>query len=221
MPPLPPCSRVVLVEDDAPFRAYIAGLLTDSGRYTVVAEAGSGEEARGWPDSAAPELAVVDIVLPGVAGPQVARELLARFPRLHIVMLTGRSEDDLVLDSIRAGAIGYVLKGTDSASVVDALDDARAGGAPMSPAIARRVLALMRDQPAAAGTTAPGPGLTPLTPREHDVLSLVATGVTDKEVAARLGISLSAVKQHLANIYAKWRVRSRTEAAIRFTQARR
>lgn len=216
---------VVLVEDDAPFRAYVAGVLADSGRYEVVAQAGSAEEAAAWPGEIAPGLAVVDVMLPGVAGTVVVRRLLERCPDVLVVMLTGRADDDAITDAIRGGAIGYVLKGASSAAIVEALDDARAGGAPMSPAIARRLLTLLREAPssAAQGVAAKRVGgeLRALTARETEVLGLVAGGATDKEAATKLGVSVSAVKAHLANIYAKWRVRSRTEAAIKFTKAGR
>ncbi len=221
-PAAPARLRAVLIEDDVPFRAYVTGVLAATGRYTVVAEAATAEEAAAWPDSLAPQIALVDYALPGASVGDAARRLLARFPRLPVVILTGHADDHVLLEAIRAGAIGYVLKGTDSTGLVAALDDAAAGGAPMTPSIARRVLALLREPASIAKSGSPGPAeLRDLTPREHDVLTLVASGSTDKEAAAQLGVSLSAVKQHLANIYAKWRVRSRTEAAIKFTQARR
>lgn len=213
-----PRLRTLLIEDDAPFRTYVAGVLAASGRFTIVAEAATAEEAAAWPDSLAPQLALVDYALPGASGAEATRRLRARFPALPIVILTGHADDEIILDAVRAGASGYVLKGTDSVALVEALEDAAGGGAPMTPSIARRVLALLREPAAASAVATP---LRDLTPREHDVLTLVADGATDKEAAARLGVSLSAVKQHLANIYAKWRVRSRTEAAIKFTQARR
>lgn len=218
-------TRIALIEDDVPFRSFVAALLGGSGRYEVVAQATTAEEAARWPTALAPSVALVDLNLPGATGAAAARELLQKFPRLTIVMFTARTDDDAILDAIKAGAVGYLVKGTDSAELLAALDEALTGGAPMSPAIARRVLTLMRETPSpAAQLNAQRDGgvkLEPLTPREHDVLSLVATGAADKEAATQLGISVSAVKQHLANIYAKWRVRSRTEAAIKFTQARR
>ncbi|MBI5772010.1 MAG: response regulator transcription factor [Verrucomicrobia bacterium] len=216
--------RVGLVEDDVLFRRYVAGVLDATGRYRVVAEATTAAEARGWPDAAAPAVAFVDIALPDDSGNAVVADLLARFPQLAVVMLTARDEESLILEAIRAGAGGYVLKAMDSAGLVAVLDDVRAGGAPMSPAIARKVVGLMRNPAAAAATAAPRPAdvaLEGLTPRETEVLALVAAGEADKEVAARLGISLSVVKAHLGKIYAKWRVRSRTEAAIKFTRQRK
>lgn len=218
-------TRIALIEDDVPFRGFVAALLGGSGRYEVVAQATTAEEAASWPTALAPSVALVDLNLPGATGDAAARELLQKFPRLTIVMFTARTDDDAILDAIKAGAVGYLVKGTDSAELLAALDEALAGGAPMSPAIARRVLTLMREAPSPAAQLNAqrdgGAKLEPLTPREHHVLSLVATGASDKEAATQLGISVSAVKQHLANIYAKWRVRSRTEAAIKFTQARR
>jgi DNA-binding NarL/FixJ family response regulator len=216
---------VVLVEDDAPFRGYVAGVLAESGRYEVVAQAGSAEEAAAWRADLAPEVAIVDVMLPGVVGTVLARRLTERFPGVLVVMLTGRADDEAIAEAIRGGAIGYVLKGASSAAMLEALDDARAGGAPMSPAIARRVLALMREGPSgtvkAVAAKGGGEELRALTERETEVLGRVAAGATDKEAAAQLGVSVSAIKAHLANIYAKWRVRSRTEAAIKFTQAGR
>lgn len=221
----PPRTRIVLIEDDAPFRGYVAALLASSGRYEVVAQASTAEEAMNWPAALAPSVALVDLLLPGASGALATRELLTKFPPITVIMLTARTDDDAILEAIKAGAVGYIVKGTDSAGLLAALDEAQTGGAPMSPAIARRVLALMREVPSPAAQLGAqrdgGARLEPLTPREHDVLSLVATGAADKEAAVQLGISVSAVKQHLANIYAKWRVRSRTEAAIKFTQARR
>lgn len=224
---LPPNSRlrVALIEDDVPFRGFVAGLLNESPRYEVIAQADSAEATAAWSPQLRPDVALVDIALPGAPGTVAVRRLLEKFPTLTIVMLTARTDDDSILDAIKAGAVGYIVKGTHSAELLTALDDACSGGAPMSPAIARRVLALMRESPSPAAQMnaqrAGGSPLQPLTPREHDVLSLVATGASDKEAATRLGVSVSAVKQHLANIYAKWRVRSRTEAAIKFTQAGR
>lgn len=219
-------ARVLLLEDDLPFRAYIAGILNSSGRYRVVAEATSAEEASTWTADLAPALVLVDVMLPGKPGISAVAQLMEKFPGVHVIVFTGRYEDDVILDAIRAGAAGYVLKGTSSTELLAALEDAMNGGAPMSPSIARRVLTLMRNNGSTApvqpaGAPARPTELRALTPREHDVLSLVANGASDKETAEQLGVSVSAVKQHLSNIYSKWRVRSRTEAAIKFTAARR
>jgi DNA-binding NarL/FixJ family response regulator len=208
--------RVALVDDDPHFRLFLESMLGASGRHEVVAVAGSAEEAMAWPTTAAPHVALVDVGLPGRTGSLLAGDLLARFPGALIIMVSALRDDGPILEAIRGGAVGYVLKGADAAELVAAIDDALAGGAPMSPAIARRVLALMRAEPAAATSTAE---LARLTPRETEMLELVATGAGDKEVAEKLGVARPTVKNCLLGIYAKWRVSSRTEAAVKFVRA--
>lgn len=143
-------------------------------------------------------------------------------------MLTAVADDEVVLEAIRAGACGYVLKGASSDALIAAIKDALAGGAPMSPSIARRVLSLLRTLPPAEAEAADGVAAKErdtgaerppmLTPRELEVVSLVAGGLGDKEIAERLGTAVSTVKNQPAGVYAKWRVRSRTEAAARFSR---
>lgn len=211
---------VGLIEDDAPYRAYLEMLLGGSEAYAVAASAGSAEEALAWTARVRPELLLVDVALPGRSGPAAVADLAAKWPGVKIVMLTGRDADAPVLEAIRAGAAGYLLKSASSAEILEALDDVRAGGAPMSPAIARRVLTLLREPPAAdaGGASAAGPELALLTEREREVLALVADGCADKEICVRLGVTRSTVKNHLTAIYDKWRVRSRTQAAVRFVK---
>jgi DNA-binding NarL/FixJ family response regulator len=110
------------------------------------------------------------------------------------------------------------LKSAGSAEIVEALDDAQAGGAPMSPSIAQRVLGLLREPVKAGGDKVEARELAQLTEREREVLALVANGDADKEICDKLGITRSTVKNHLTAIYDKWRVRSRTQAAVRFVK---
>jgi DNA-binding NarL/FixJ family response regulator len=209
--------RVVLIEDDAPFRSYVAALLAATGRYQVAGSYGSAEAAmHDWP-APPPALVLLDEVLPGLQGGQAVERLLRLVPALRIVMLTARSEDAVILEAIRAGACGYLVKGASSDEVLDAVDTALAGGAPMSPGVARKVLELLRQAPIEPPSMPTAP-LAPLTPREQEVLALVAEGLLDKEIAARLGTAVPTVKNHLASVYAKWRVRSRTEAAVNYVK---
>jgi DNA-binding NarL/FixJ family response regulator len=214
--PTPRLIDVGVIEDDAPYRSYLATLLAGSGRYALAAEADSAEVALAWPAGVTPALLLVDVMLPGRSGPSAVKELLARWPQVKVVMLTGRDADEPVLEAIRAGAAGYLLKSASSGEIIEALDDVRAGGAPMSPAIACRVLVLLRDP--GASTSGSGGELAQLTEREREVLALVAEGCADKEICTRLGITRSTVKNHLTAIYDKWRVRSRTQAAVRFVK---
>lgn len=214
--PSPGLIAVGVIEDDAPYRSYLATLLAGSERYALTAEAGSAEAALAWPAPAAPALLLVDVMLPGRSGPAAVKEFLARWPQVKVVMLTGRDADEPVLEAIRAGAAGYLLKSASSGEIIEALDDVRAGGAPMSPAIARRVLGLLREP--GASSTGSGGELAMLTEREREVLALVANGDADKAICAKLGVTRSTVKNHLTAIYDKWRVRSRTQAAVRFVK---
>jgi DNA-binding NarL/FixJ family response regulator len=211
---------VALVDDDPHFLLFLESAFSASARHKVTATAGSAEEADAWPAGAPPHVALVDIALPGRSGAALVSSLVRKFPRLLVIMLTARSDEDALLESIRAGAVGYLLKGLDEEEIHAAIDDALSGGAPMSPAIARRVLALMREAPAAAARGANAAELALLTPREREVLELVAAGTPNKEVAERLGLALSTVKNALLAIYGKWRVRSRLEATLKLRGGR-
>ncbi len=213
--PTSPRIAVGVIEDDAPYRSYLATLLAGSEGYALAAEAGSAEAALAWPGGTTPALLLVDVGLPGSSGPATVQAFRARWPQVKVVMLTGRDTDEAVLEAIRAGAAGYLLKSASSGEILEALDDVREGGAPMSPAIARRVLGLLRE----GGANPAGSGeLALLTEREREVLALVADGCADKEICVKLAITRSTVKNHLTAIYDKWRVRSRTQAALRFVK---
>ena len=232
----PPKLPVALVEDDVPFRGYIAALVNSSERWRVVLEASSVEEALRGEEKTKPKVLLLDVDLPGTSGAAAVGKFIEAWPGVSVVMLSGLDQDEVVLEAIREGAGGYLRKDASSDEVLAALDDVVAGGAPMSPAIARRVLTLLRGVP--AGAVEPERAATPggaekrtermsavvamplLTPREHEVLAFVADGLGDKEIADRLGTAVSTIKNHLANVYGKWRVRSRTEAAIKFTHSR-
>lgn len=208
-----PQVHVALIEDDEPYRFYISALLETTGRLKVVAQAATAETGLREVVAQRPHVVLLDLRLPDRAGETIIGQLLEAVPGLRIVVLTGRDGDETVLASIRAGACGYLLKGASSDEVIGAVDDALAGGAPMSPAVARKVMDLLRAVPV---TTDSADGLAVLTPRERDVLERVANGGSDKEVATQLGLSRSTVKNVLQAIYGKWRVRSRTEAAAKF-----
>jgi DNA-binding NarL/FixJ family response regulator len=204
---------VALIEDDAPYRAYIAALLESTGRMRVTAQGGTANAGLTAAMARRPRILLLDLHLPDRAGETIIAPLLAALPDLKIVVLSGHDGDDAVLAAIRAGACGYLLKGASSADVIDAVEDALCGGAPMSPSIARKVMQLLRSASVEARAA---DGLAVLTPREREVLELVANGSSDKEVAAALNLSRSTVKNVLQAVYGKWRVRTRTEAAAKF-----
>jgi len=221
-PPKSPASspriRVALVDDDPHFRLVVGSLLAASGRHEMAATAGSAEEAADWPESSAPDVILLDVGLPGRTGVALAGELRRKFPHALVVMITAANEDGVVLDAIRAGAVGYVLKTGDTVRIIEAIDDALAGGAPMSPSIARKVLGLMQRQAAPNPEMSASAELSTLTTREIAVLELVAQGEGDKEIGEKLGVARSTVKNCLLRIYGKWRVKSRTAAAVKFVR---
>lgn len=204
-----------LVEDDAPYRAYMTALLESVDGRRVAFAVGSAEEGLKELAAARVRVLLLDVKLPGISGAVAVERILAAQPDLLVIMLTAVDAEEVVLQALRAGACGYLLKGVSSEAVLAAVDDALAGGAPMSPSIAKQVLALLRTAPVLPAKTN-GEKLTALTAREQEVLGRVAAGQSDKEIAAELGTAVSTVKNHLASVYAKWRVRSRTEAAVRF-----
>lgn len=207
---------VALIDDDSPVREYLRLLLEASGRYRVVGSVGSVEDGLRWPAKLHFDLLFLDIGLPGLQGSAAVSQFLAARAGLAIIMLTGKRDDDAVLESLRAGACGYLLKGDPSESILRAADDAMAGGAPMSPWIARRLLTFLRGGTGTMASEAERQESEKLSTRETEVLALAAEGLADKEIADRLGLTRSTVKNHLASVYRKWQVSSRTEAAVRY-----
>ena len=208
---------VGIVEDDPHFRLFLESMLEASPRHRLVASAGSAAEALSWVPEAPPHVLLVDVGLPDRPGTELLGDLLKNHPTALALILSAETSPATVLAAIQAGAVGYVLKGGREEDLLAAIDDALAGGAPMSPSIARKVLGLMRGQGAAA-KPAGGGELAILTERELELLEHVAAGAGDKEIAEALGLSRSTVKNALLVIYQKWRVRSRTEAAVKFTR---
>lgn len=222
LPPAPGLIRVGVVDDDERFRVYVESFFAASARHDLVLTAGSVAAAAAWPADRVPHVVLVDMRLADGEGPAVVRGLVAKYPGVLCLMLTGVSEPEPVLEAVKAGAVGYLLKGGGMEAIMAAIDDALGGGAPMSPAIARIVLGLMQGAVPApsARQGAVEVELNFLTARELAVLERVAEGATDKEVSEQLQISSSTVKNTLLSIYAKWRVRSRTEAAVKFVRVK-
>src|SRR5437899_4423425 len=157
-----------------------------------------------------PDVALVDINLPGMSGIECVAKLKVRLPGLRVLMLTTYEESDLIFNSLRAGASGYLLKKMLPAELIRAVEEVHAGGAPMSMQIARKVVDYFHAAPPAASD------VDKLTPREQEVLTLLAKGCLYKEISNRLGISVTTVRTHLKHIYEKLHVQSRTEAAVKF-----
>lgn len=209
----PDRSSVAFVEDDPSYRRALARVF---GPRTVGAWE-SVEAALPALPAAAPAVLLVDIDLPGLPGHAAVPRLLAAAPTAQIVMLTAHDRDELIFAALQAGAIGYLLKSAAPAEILAAVAEAIAGGAPMSPSIARRIVGFF-----AARKLAPPPaatrdaGLAGLTARDEELLALIAAGADDKTAAQRLGLAHGSVRNRLQKIYRQLHVGSRTEAVLRW-----
>jgi DNA-binding NarL/FixJ family response regulator len=200
---------ISLVEDDRDTRDNLAALLRGETRLKCLGAYATGEAAIAGIARDKPDVALVDINLPGISGIECVAVLKARLPELRVLMLTTYEESDLIFNSLRAGASGYLLKKLLPSELIQAVEQVHAGGAPMSMQVARKVVDHFHQAPAASD-------VDKLTPREQEVLSLLARGCLYKEIGDRLGISVTTVRTHLKHIYEKLHVQSRTEAAVKF-----
>ena len=209
-PSTPMPIRVSIVEDDRDTRESLAALIKSAAAFHCLETYPTGEKALLGIPANVPDVALVDINLPGMSGIECVAKLKARVLNLHIVMLTTYEDSDLIFDSLRAGASGYLLKNMPPEELLAALEEVQAGGAPMSMQVARKVVHHFHRTPAAAGD------VETLSPREYEVLALLAKGALYKEIADQLGITLGTVRTHQRRIYEKLHVQSRTEAAVKF-----
>ncbi len=203
--------RVLLADDHAVVRKGIREFLEEDGEITVVAEASDGMEALRLVAEHTPAVAVLDIQMPGATGIEVTRQIKARYPQVRVLILTAYDDDPYIFALLRAGADGYILKSADSDELVRAVKDTVAGGKVLDPDIAAKVVAVMTSgKPASAQDQ-----VEPLTERELEILRLAGQGLTNRAIGLQLGISDRTVQGHLANIYGKLQVGSRTEAVTK------
>ncbi len=200
--------RVLLADDHAVVRKGIREFLEEDPEITVVAEAGDGAEAVRLAAEHLPDVAVLDIQMPRLTGIEATRQIKATLPGVYVLILTAYEDDPYVFALLRAGADGYLLKSADSDDLVRAVKATAAGGKVLDPAVAAKVIAQMTTgKPAAADDQ-----IEPLSERELAVLRLAGQGLTNKAIGVELAISDRTVQGHLANIYGKLGVASRTEA---------
>lgn len=196
--------RVLVADDHAIVRTGIRHVLESEPGFVVVAEASTGAEALELTASLRPDVAVLDISMPGSSGIRVAGELRARVPETQVLIVSMHDNTEYVLESIRAGAHGYLLKDTAATELRGAIRAVRRGESYFSPPIAGRLSAVVRGDAAAA----PARGLAQLTARERQVLTGIAQGHTNREIAALLGISPRTVESHRENLMKKLGVRT-------------
>ncbi|MFD1468538.1 response regulator [Hymenobacter caeli] len=204
-------TRLVLYEDNAGLRASLGAFLAGAPGLLLVGEFASCAQAGADAARLRPDVVLMDIDMPDCSGIEGLRRVKAAAPATLVVMLTVFEDNDRVFDAICAGADGYLLKKTPPARLLEAIAEVRAGGAPMTPVVARQVLRLF-PRPGAARSPAAASEAPPLSARELEILGLLVEGYSYKMIAARCFISLDTVRSHIKKIYEKLHVRSSTEA---------
>ncbi len=202
---------VFIADDHAMFRAGLSALLATLGDVRIVGECATGAEAIEAVTDAQPDVVLMDIHMPGMNGIEATREILLRSPHIRVVMLTMYEDDDSVFAALRAGALGYVLKGAKQDELARAVRAAAHGEALYSPVIARRILEYFTT-----GSLANPPGgMLRLSMREREILALMAQGQDNRDIAASLFLSDKTVRNHISNIYSKLHVSDRAQAIAR------
>lgn len=205
---------VLIVEDDAVTRKSLSLAIESEPSLRLVAAFDSVKPALDWFENQAVDVLLTDLGLPDGSGLDIIRDCARRYPECDIMVITMSSDEANVLACIEAGAAGYVLKDAGRLDVVRAVLDLRAGGSPMSPAIARMVLARVRGGKAAPATLEENNVVATLTKREAAILDLISRGDSYGEVARLLSVSVGTVQTHIKNIYGKLSVHSRGEAVF-------
>ncbi|MER5617842.1 MULTISPECIES: response regulator transcription factor [unclassified Streptomyces] len=195
--------RVVVVDDHTVMRAGVVALLAGEDGIEIVGEAGDGRDALGLVARHDPDVALVDLRMPVLDGVGATTEIVARYPRTRVLILTTYDTDQDIERGVEAGAIGYLLKDATREQLADAIRSAARGETVLAPRVAEKLIARMRR-----------PAQEPLTARETDVLDAVADGLTNAEIGRRLVIAEATVKTHLLRLFAKLDVSDRTRAVV-------
>ncbi len=205
--------RVSIVEDDAGLRESISGFIGGTAGFACVGAYATGEAALAGIPRDPPEVVLMDINLPHMNGIECVRHLKTACPTLQIMMLTVYEQSDRIFEALAAGACGYLLKNTPPEKLLEAIEDVRHGGSPMSSHIARKVVQAF--QPASRAT----PLIEHLAPREQEVLNLLSKGCAYKQIATELNLSLGTVRTYIRRIYEKLHVNCRTDAVVKYLGA--
>lgn len=202
--------RVSIVEDNSGIRESLSILIESTPGFQFIKAYPNAEAAMNDLGEHTPDIVLMDINLPNRSGVDCTVFIKEHYPKVNILILTVYEDADMVFNALRAGATGYMLKRTSSDELIDAIHDCMNGGAPMSSAIARKVV-----QSFHAKLSKPDP-MAELTSREEEVLQLLSKGYRNKEIAELLCISVETVRRHVHIIYGKLHVRSRTEAVLKY-----
>jgi DNA-binding NarL/FixJ family response regulator len=205
-------TRIAIVEDETWMRDDLVRKINAVPGFHCVNDYRTAEEALEGIPADEPDVVLMDINLPGIDGVECVRRLRVNLPQVKYIMLTVYSESERIFDSLLAGASGYLLKRTNTAELLDAIQQVRNGGAPMSSSIARKVVDYFNEM-GEQKTHTPS-----LSPREQQVLELLAKGAAYKKIADQLSLSIDTIRMHVKHIYAKLYVHTRSEATAKYQQ---
>jgi len=201
---------VSIVDDEPDLREHIAGYLTAAGNIRCKSAYASAEEALEHLPQDKPDVVLMDINLGGMDGIECVRQLTVSMPSAQVLMLTVFEDTDKIFRALQAGASGYLLKRMSPKKLLEAIEEVRDGGSPMSASIARKVVQSFKATPAR------GDESVDLSQRERDVLNGLAEGLAYKQIADQLGVSIHTVRNYIRRIYEKLHVQTRTEAVAKF-----
>lgn len=206
-------TNIAIVEDNKTIRESLTEFVQTDPENRCVCTCSTAEEALKLVPKQHPDIVLMDIQLPSMSGIECCAQLKQLLPQAQIIMVTVYEDTDRIFKALRAGACGYLLKRCTPEELVTAIREVQQGGAPMSREIARKVIFSFQEPLAAAAE------VEDLSPREREILALLAEGFPNKEIASRMGVTDGTVRWHLRHVYNKLHVRSRTEAALKFRTA--
>lgn len=211
--------RLLIVDDHTLFREGLRALFSAIEDIELVGEATGGQEAIALTEELQPDVILMDIDMPGTSGVQATRRILRQTPSVGIVMVTMLEDDSSVFSAMRAGAGGYVLKGAQPNELLQTIRAVARGQVLFGPSIATRMMRFFKEQEVRFKASLPEEAFPELTPRELEVLELIAQGDKNREIAEKLVITEKTVRNHITNIFSKLQVADRAEAIIKAREA--
>jgi len=207
--------RLLVADDHALFRDGLRALFSAMPGIEIVSEAATGEEAVALAEKVQPDIVLMDINMPGVGGVRATRQILRANPTTAVIMVTMLEDDASLFSAMRAGARGYVLKGAHHQELLQTVRAVAGGQALFGAPIAARIMSFFQDVAAARQSTLPADAFPELTPRELEVLELIAQGANNRQIAEKLVITDKTVRNHITSIFSKLQVADRAQAIIK------
>lgn len=208
-------TKIAIVEDNRTIRESLAEFVQTDPEMSCICACSTAEEALKVLPKHQPNIVLMDIQLPNLSGIECCAQLKRLLPSVQIIMVTVYEDTERIFKALRAGACGYLLKRCTPEELVSAIREVQQGGAPMSREIARKVIFSFQEPLVASEE------VEDLSPREREILKLLAEGFSNKEIASRMGVTDGTVRWHLLHVYHKLHVRSRTEAALKYRSTRK